>query len=103
MTAFTNPIGVFYIKNRSFAHLTLSTDFDRFFNVFLLRLSLGILMVVLGLGYLLDPKAILRLNAFMRNNLFKDSSVLLNGRRIGYLLLCIGFLLLALGYQTPIR
>ena len=71
--------------------------------MFLLRISLGILLVVIGLGYLFDPKAILRLNAFMRDNLFKDSHVLLNGKRVGYLLLSIGFLLLALGYQTTIR
>jgi len=71
--------------------------------MFLLRMSLGVLLVVLGLGYLFDPKAILRLNAFMRNRFFKDSHVLLNGNRIGYLLLCCGFLLLALGYRTPIR
>lgn len=83
--------------------MTPPTDFDRFFNMFLLRMSLGILMVVLGLGYLFDPRAILRLNAFMRENFFKDSHVLLNGKRIGYLLLCFGFLLLALGFQTPIR
>ena len=60
----------------------------------------GFLLVMLGLGYLFDPKAILRLNAFMRDNFFKDSYVLLNGKRIGSLLLLIGFLLLALGYQT---
>ena len=64
--------------------------------MFLLRLSLGFLLVVLGLGYLFDRKAILRLNAFMRDNFFRDSYVLLNGKRIGYSLLFIGFLLLVL-------
>jgi hypothetical protein len=82
--------------------LTPPTDFDRFFNVFLLRISLGFLLVVLGLGYLLDPKAILRLNAMMRDTFFKDSHVLLNGKRIGSLLIVLGFVLLALGYQTRI-
>ena len=71
--------------------------------MFLLRMSLGFLLIVLGLGYLFDPRAIVRLNAFAREKFFKDSHVLLNGRRIGYLLLCFGFLLLALGYQTRIR
>jgi uncharacterized protein YjeT (DUF2065 family) len=70
--------------------------------VFLLRLSLGFLLIVLGLGYLFDPKAILRLNATMRDIFFKDSYVLLDGKRIGSLLLLIGFILLALGYKTRI-
>ena len=64
--------------------------------MFLLRLSLGFLMVVLGLGYLFDSKAILRLNAFIRDNLFRDSYVLLKGKRIGISLLFIGFLLLSI-------
>ena len=82
--------------------MTDPTDFDRFFNVFLLRISLGFLLVILGLGYVFDPKAILRLNALMRDNFFKDSHVLLNGKRIGGLLVVLGFVLLALGYQTRI-
>ena len=81
--------------------MTPPTDFDRFLDVFLLRLLLGFLLVVIGAGYLLDPKAILRFNAFMRDRLFKDSYVLLDGKRIGYLLIIIGFILLALGYAIP--
>jgi len=71
--------------------------------VFLLRLSLGFLFVVIGLGYLLDPKAILRLNAVMRETFFKDSHVLLNGKRIGSWLMLLGFILLALGYIATVR
>jgi hypothetical protein len=61
------------------------------------------LLVVLGLGYLTDPKGILRLNAFMRSHFFRDSHVLLNGKRIGSLLVIVGFVLLALSYSTPIK
>ena len=71
--------------------------------MFLLRISLGFFFVVIGLGYLLDTIAILRLNAMMRDTLFKDSHVLLNGKVIGSWLLFIGFILLALGYTTPVR
>jgi hypothetical protein len=70
--------------------------------MFLLRMSLGFLFVVVGLGYLLDPKAILRLNAVMRDYFFRDSHVLLNGKRIGGWLLILGFILLALGYRSQI-
>ena len=71
--------------------------------MFLLRISLGFLFVVIGLGYLLDPKAIMRLNALMRETLFKDSHVLLNGKKIGSYLIIIGAILLALAYTTPGR
>ena len=64
-------------------------------------MCLGFLLVVVGVGYMLDPKAILRLNAFMREKFFKDSYVLLNGKRIGSWLIFIGFILLAIGYKTP--
>ena len=80
--------------------LTRPTDFGRFFNVFLLRLSFSFLLIVLGLGYLFDPKTILRVNAVMRDRFFKDSYVLLSGRRIGSIFLFIGFLLLILTYKT---
>jgi hypothetical protein len=82
--------------------LTPPTDFDRFFDVFLLWVILGFLLVIVGLGYAFDPKGILRMNAFMRDNFFKDSYVLLKGRRIGILLVVLGFILLAVGYPTRI-
>ena len=63
----------------------------------------GFLLLVLGLGYLSDPKAILRFNATMRDYFFKDAHVLLHGRRIGVLLLVVGFLLLLLGYNSPFK
>jgi uncharacterized protein YjeT (DUF2065 family) len=70
--------------------------------MFLLRMSLGFLFIVIGLGYLFDPKAILRLNKVMRDYFFRDSHALLNGKRIGSWLLVLGFILLALGYRTQV-
>jgi hypothetical protein len=67
--------------------------------MFLLRISLGFLLIFLGLGYLFDQKTILRFNASMRNWFFKDSYVLLKGKRIGVLLLLIGCLVIALNLQ----
>ena len=68
--------------------------------MFLLRVSLGFLLVVIGAGYLCDPKAILRFNAVMRDIFFRDSQVLLKGKRIGSALVVLGFILLGLGYIT---
>ncbi len=69
--------------------------------MFLLRFLLGFLLVFVGFGYLLDPKAILRMNAYIRDTLFKDSHVLLKGKKVGSWLILIGFVLIALGYATP--
>ena len=67
--------------------------------MFLLRLSLGFLLFILGLGYLFQPKTILRFNAYMRDLLFNDSRVVLGNKRIGALLILISFLLLALSIR----
>jgi hypothetical protein len=69
--------------------------------VFLLRYLLGFLFILIGLGYLLDPKMIVRLNALMRDTFFKDSTVLLHGKRVGSWLILIGFVLVSLGYMSP--
>ena len=60
------------------------------------KLLIGFLLFVLGLGYLFQPQLIMRLHAFIRENLLKDSVVLLSHRRIGILLLLLSFILLAI-------
>lgn len=61
----------------------------------------GMLLVVLGLGYLFHPESIIKFNAFMRENIFKDTHVLLSSKRIGSVLLVVGFILLILTFQMP--
>ena len=69
--------------------------------MFLLRLFVGVLLVVLGLGHLFHPESIINFNSFMRDYVFKDTYVLLSNRRIGSILLVIGFILLILTFQMP--
>jgi hypothetical protein len=61
----------------------------------MLRVVLGFFLVFLGLAYLVHPTIILRVNAWMRERVFRDAYVLLNNRRIGSVLLLLGFLLFA--------
>lgn len=68
--------------------------------MFLLRLSMGFLLFALGLGYLFQPKTILRFNALMRDLFFNDSRVLLNNRKIGILIILIALLFLALSLTS---
>jgi hypothetical protein len=67
--------------------------------VFLLKVSVGFLLVGLGLAYLFQPATILRMNAFMRERVFRDSHVLLSNKRIGATMLAVGFLLLVVTLQ----
>ena len=62
--------------------------------MFLIRFFVGVLLVLLGMAYLFEPKSVLRINAFMREKVFQDSHVLLSSRRIGASLLAVGVLLL---------
>jgi hypothetical protein len=66
----------------------------------LVKLLIGFLLFLLGLGYLFQPQLILRLHAFIRENFLKDSVVLLSHRRIGILLLLLSFILLAITLKT---
>ncbi len=56
----------------------------------------GLVLFGLGCCYLFQPKMVLWFNAFMRETVFRDSYVLLEGRRHGALLLLISFILLGL-------
>jgi hypothetical protein len=62
---------------------------------------IGCALLVVGLGYLFQPGLILRMNAFFRETLFKDSVVLLSNRRVGIVLLLISCILIALTLKVP--
>jgi hypothetical protein len=62
----------------------------------LLLFLVGVVLFLAGLLYLLKPQLVLRLNAFFRDTLFKDSIVLLNNRRVGTTLLLVSLVLLLL-------
>jgi hypothetical protein len=58
------------------------------------------LLVTSGCAYLFQRDTVLRINAFMREKVFHDSHVLLNGRRVGMTLITAGLLLLILTLQV---
>lgn len=66
-------------------------------DVTFIKLALGIAFLLLSLGYLYHPSAILKLNDWSRQNLFDDTKILLARRRIGTLLLLLGILLVYMG------
>lgn len=65
------------------------------------RLLVGFVLFLLGWGYFFYPQLILRLNAFARERLFKDSVVILSHRRIGVTLLLIAIIFMVLTLHGP--
>lgn len=63
----------------------------------IVKIGLGIVFLLLSFGYLYHPAAILKLNAWCRQNLFDDTKILLARRRIGAFLLLLGILLVYMG------
>jgi uncharacterized protein YqgC (DUF456 family) len=66
----------------------------------LIGLILGICLFLGGLGYLFHPKIILKVNAFARDAVFRDSRALLENRRIGVILLLLSFVILVISVAT---
>ncbi len=65
-----------------------------------LGLAAGFCLFILGLSYLFRPGLVLRFNAFMRNFFFHDSFVLLDRRRIGFVLLVVSFFMMLLALRS---
>lgn len=62
-----------------------------------LKLFFGLVLVLLGLGYVYRPSAIERLNRLIRDTFLNDSYVALHRKNWGFLLLLIGGVLLYMG------
>jgi len=61
------------------------------------RFLLGLLLLVLGLGYLYRPYWIVKLNAWVRMNIFNDQILITRRRKVGIILFFIGVILIFLG------
>jgi len=61
------------------------------------------LFIALGCAYLFQKDTILRINAFMREKVFRDSYVLLEGKRLGGMLTLAGVVLVALATLRLLR
>jgi hypothetical protein len=65
-----------------------------------LKLLLGLLCLMLGLGYLYRPRLIERLYAFLREYMLNDAHVALERKKWGAFFLLIGFLLIYMGWSA---
>ena len=68
-----------------------------------LKLGIGALCFLLGLGYLYRPDLIERMNTFLRETLLNDAYIALERRKWGAFFLLIGFLFLYMGLQAVPR
>lgn len=62
-----------------------------------IKLFFGLVLVLLGLGYIYKPEAIERVNRLIKETFLNDSYVALHRKNWGFLLLLIGGVLLYMG------
>ena len=67
----------------------------------LFKLCAGICFCLLGLGYLLKPEIISRINAVIRNTILNDTYLALERKKWGFFFLLIGFFLVYLSLNSP--
>jgi uncharacterized protein YjeT (DUF2065 family) len=65
-----------------------------------LKLILGFVFFILGLGYLYRPDLISRMNTLIRETIFNDAYIALERRKWGAFFLLIGFLFLYMGLHA---
>lgn len=69
----------------------------------LLKIAIGTLCGLLGLGYLYRPDLIERMNALLRDYLLNDSYIALERRKWGIFFLLTSFLFLHMGWTALLR
>lgn len=62
-----------------------------------LKILFGLMILLLGFGYIYKPEVIERLNRLLKETLLNDSYVALQRKKWGFLLVLIGTLLLYMG------
>ena len=62
-----------------------------------LKLFFGLVLLLLGLGYIYKPEIVERLNQLLKETLLNDSYAALHRRKWGVLLVLIGALLIYMG------
>jgi len=66
----------------------------------LLKIVIGLLAGLLGLGYLYRPDLIERMNAVLRDYLLNDAYIALERRKWGMFFLLVSFLFLYMGWSA---
>lgn len=65
----------------------------------LLKIAVGLVSLVLGLGYLYRPDLIERMNAVLRDYLLNDAYIALERKKWGVFFLLVSFLFLYTGWS----
>ncbi|OGS41267.1 MAG: hypothetical protein A3J82_05805 [Elusimicrobia bacterium RIFOXYA2_FULL_69_6] len=63
----------------------------------LFKILIGLLSLLLGLGYLYRPDLMERMNAFLRETILNDAHIALERRKWGAFFLLVAFLFLYMG------
>ena len=68
-----------------------------------LKIAVGLLSLLLGLGYLYRPDVIERMNALLREYLLNDAYIALERKKWGTFFILIAFLFLYMGWTALSR
>ena len=66
--------------------------------MYIISLLGGIILFILGWLFLYHKKSVLKLNAFMRNNIFNDVYVLTEFKKIGVFFILMSIIFFYLGF-----
>ena len=66
-------------------------------------IAIGLVCLMLGLGYLYRPDLIERMNALLREYLLNDAYIALERRKWGMFFLLVSFLFLYIGWAAQTR
>jgi len=68
-----------------------------------LKITIGLVCLALGLGYLYRPDLIERMNALLREYLLNDAHIALERRKWGTFFLLLSLLFIYMGYTALLR
>lgn len=67
------------------------------------KIALGLICLLLGLGYLYRPDLIARMNAIIRDYLLNDAYIALERKKWGLFFLLLSLLFIYMGYTSVAR
>lgn len=63
----------------------------------MIKILIGLVLLLAGLGYMYRPNIIIKVNFWIRKNVFNDQMLINHRRRIGMVLIVLGIIAMYMG------
>ena len=63
----------------------------------MIKILIGFILLLTGLGYMYRPNIIIKVNFWIRENVFNDKMLIIHRRKIGVVLIVVGIIVLYMG------